>query len=168
MPLEGSEIALDETVPDTEKEFAPANARPAKKGTGMIAFLLLVTVAAGGFWWSRSQTGETAKANNVTPAESTLHLETFVLNLAGSNERAFLRVGIDLGLDQEAKHAQEVVPIAEVRDTILGTLAEAKADDLMTSAGKTKLKENVVRALQERVPVLRVKEIYFTEFLIQR
>lgn len=168
MFLQGILIALDDSVSDAQKEFAAANARPRKKGTGIVAVLLIMMVAVGGFWWLRSQTGETAKAESVTPVESTLHLETFVLNLAGSNERSYLRVGIDLGLDQDAKHAQEIIAIAEVRDTILGTLAEAKADDLLTSPGKAKLKENVLRALQARVPALRVKEIYFTELLIQR
>lgn len=108
------------------------------------------------------------RAESVNRVQTTLHLETFVLNLADSDQRAYLRVGIDLGLDQDAKHAQEVVPIAEVRDTILSTLGEAKLEDLMTSPGKAKLKENVLHALQQRVPDLRANEVYFTEFLIQR
>ena len=55
-----------------------------------------------------------------------------------------------------------------MRDTILGVLAEAKVDDLMTAPGKTQLKENLLHALQARVPELGVEEVYFTEFLIQR
>jgi flagellar basal body-associated protein FliL len=55
-----------------------------------------------------------------------------------------------------------------VRDTILGVLALSKVDELMTAAGKTKLKQDLLRTLQERVPQLEVQEVYFTEFLIQR
>jgi len=55
-----------------------------------------------------------------------------------------------------------------VRDAILGVLAEAKVNDLMTAAGKTKLKADLLHALQERIPQLGVEEVYFTEFLIQR
>jgi len=61
-----------------------------------------------------------------------------------------------------------LAPVGQVRDTILGALAEAKVNDLMTAAGKVKLKENLLHALQERVPQLGVEEVYFTEFLIQR
>jgi flagellar basal body-associated protein FliL len=78
-----------------------------------------------------------------------------------------LRVGIDLGLNRETKR-EETAPVSEVRDTVLDVLAEAKVSDLMTVAGKTKLKENVLHALQERLPRLGVEEVYFTEFLIQR
>lgn len=130
--------------------------------------LPLLLVAAAGAWFWRSQGGESAHANSVRPVQSTLHLETFVLNLADSNQRSYLRVGVDLGLNQETKHAEQTVPIAAIRDTVLSTLGEAKVDDLMTPAGKAKLKENILRALDERVPQLEVKEVYFTEFLIQR
>ena len=69
---------------------------------------------------------------------------------------------------REAKRGEEMAPVAQVRDTILSVLAEAKVDELMTAAGKTKLKEDLLHALQERVPQLGVEEVYFTEFLIQR
>jgi flagellar basal body-associated protein FliL len=153
-------------VPDSEKQFTPTKGPTRRTRFGVPLFL--IALAATGFWFWRSQSGDAARADSVSPVQSTLHLETFVLNLADSDQRAYLRVGIDLGLDQDSKHAQELVPIAEVRDTILGTLGEAKVDDLMTSAGKANLKENVLHALQQRVPDLRAREVYFTECLIQR
>jgi flagellar FliL protein len=94
-------------------------------------------------------------------------LETFVLNLAEPGQRSYLRVGIDLGLAREIARG-ETAPVGQVRDTILGVLADWKVDDLTTLKGKTKLKEDLLHALQERVPGLGVEEVYFTEFLIQR
>ena len=96
-----------------------------------------------------------------------MHLETFVMNLADTDQRSYLRVGIDLGLHNEPKRS-EALPVAKVRDTILGVLAVAKVDDLLTSAGKNQLKQDVLHALQTRIPELGVEEVYFTEFLIQR
>ena len=130
----------------------------------VVVFLL----SAVGVWFWTSHGNELAQAHGVSPAQSTLHLETFVLNLADTNQRSYLRIGVDLGLNQEAKHAAETVPVAEVRDTILSVLGDAKVDDLMTSPGKAKLKQDLLRALQQRVPQLGVEEVYFTEFLIQR
>ena len=106
-----------------------------------------------------------------TKVQRTLHLETFVLNLAGEDERAYLRVGIDLGLRDPAKKEKEgdaAFPVALVRDTILGVLSAARPDDILTLAGKQTLKANILKALRERVPELAVQEVYFTEFLIQR
>ncbi|HEY1271097.1 MAG TPA: flagellar basal body-associated FliL family protein [Terriglobales bacterium] len=98
---------------------------------------------------------------------SVLHLETFVLNLADPNERAYLRVGIDLGL-QRAVAENDGPPVALVRDTVLSVLAVAKPDEVLTPQGKAKLKADILRALQERVPQLQIQDVYFTEFLIQR
>ncbi len=78
-----------------------------------------------------------------------------------------MRVGIDLGLGRELGRSENV-PVALVRDTILGVLGQARVADLLEEKGKAKLKADLLRALQERVPGLAVEEVYFTEFLIQR
>lgn len=130
------------------------------------AIVLPVILGAIGVWYWTSR-GNDSSASAVPRIRSTLHLETFVLNLADTDQRSYLRVGIDLGLNREMKR-EETAPVAEVRDTILGVLAEARVDALMTAEGKTKLKENILQALQGRVPELGVTEVYFTEFLIQR
>jgi flagellar FliL protein len=128
---------------------------------------VLVVAAIGGWFWLHRAGEATAQAGGETRIASTLHLDTFVLNLADTEQRSYLRVGIDLGLNRELKR-DEPAPVAQVRDTILGVLAEGKVDELMTPAGKTKLKDNLLRALKERVPQLGVEEVYFTEFLVQR
>ncbi len=125
-----------------------------------------VILAGAGIWFWANRGAEAA--DEAPRVRSTLHLETFVLNLADTDQRSYLRVGIDLGLSQDAKHGEESAAVAEVRDTILSVLSETKLNDLMTAAGKAKLKQDLLHALQERVPRLGVDEVYFTEFLIQR
>ncbi|HZQ23469.1 MAG TPA: flagellar basal body-associated FliL family protein [Terriglobales bacterium] len=102
--------------------------------------------------------------------ESVLHLETFVLNLPDPSSRCYLRIGIDVGVSRmpEGKGESSAPAVPMVRDTILTALSTANADELMTTEGKLKLKEALVRALQQRVPELGVQEVYFTELLIQR
>jgi flagellar basal body-associated protein FliL len=154
---------------DTETNAETLGDPPAPKRRKFIFVLPVVIVVALAIWFWASRGGESA-----TPAEgeihikSTLHLETFVLNLADTDQKSYLRVGIDLGLTKEMKRGEEGPPVAQIRDTILGVLAEATVNDLMTASGKTKLKQNLLHALQERMPDLGVGEVYFTEFLIQR
>ena len=134
-----------------------------------IAFWILavVLVAAGAAVWSTHGAGPELLGSGSGRGKGTLHLETFVLNLADPGQRSYLRVGIDLRLAREMDR-KETAPVAEVRDTILSVLAESRVEELLTAQGKTKLKAGLLHALQERVPGLGVEEVYFTEFLIQR
>ena len=151
-----------------ELEAESLKSEPPKRRRGLALLIPLLVLAGAGVWfWISRGSESSAHANEETKVRSTLHLETFVLNLADSDQRSYLRVGIDLGLSQETKR-DEAAPISEVRDTILAVLSEAKVNDLLTSAGKAKLKQDLLRALQERIPQMGVEEVYFTEFLIQR
>ena len=140
------------------------------RGSGTFWILLIGLIFAGAAAWHLTirRSDFPAQANSLSAVQSTLHLETFVLNVGGTEQRAYLRVGIDLGLNLAAKHAEETVPVGQVRDTILAVIGEANADELMTASGKRKLKEHLLHALQEQIPQLGVQEVYFTEFLVQR
>lgn len=148
---------------NTEKE------KDSRSGPGGIVFSLvaIVLAAAGGWYWSTRRVEPVATSTS-GQVKSTLHLETFVLNLAGPDQRSYLRVGIDLGLGREPGKDENARTVAPVRDTILNVLAEARVEDLVDEKGKTKLKAELLHALQERLPGLEVEEVYYTEFLIQR
>jgi flagellar protein FliL len=139
---------------------------PAGGGRIVVVFLVLALAGLGIWFWNtrRLEPGPAGRSG----IKSTLHLETFVLNLADPGQRSYLRVGIDLGLGSEIGKGENAPPVALVRDTILGVLGQSRVDDLLEEKGKTKLKADLLHALQERVPVLGVEEVYFTEFLIQR
>lgn len=142
--------------------------KPRSRVVWIISALLMLALGGAGVWYWASRGNEPATHESPpTEVHATLHLETFVLNLADADQRSYLRVGIDLGLNQELKHG-ETAPVAQLRDTILSVLGEAKVEDLLTAAGKAKLKQNLLQALQERAPQLGIEEVYFTEFLIQR
>jgi len=164
-------MALDEDLKETpppNDEAPPFSLKGKVRKLAMIVPPVVLAVLGIWFWARRSPAPASAPEPEAeTQVRSTLHLETFVLNLADPDQRAYLRVGIDLGLSREEKK-DEAALTAPVRDTILGVLAQGKADELMTADGKAKLKENLLHALQERVPELGVQEVYFTEFLIQR
>ena len=146
-----------------------------RRGWRRIAAATLVfSLAAVGMWYlhrhSRSTAPHDVKVE--TKVRTVLHLDPFVVNLADPQGDRFLRVGIELGLDREPGEQnhpdQGETPIARTRDTILMVLTTCNADGLMTPAGKAKLKDDLTAALLERAPELHVREIYFTEFLVQR
>lgn len=148
-----------------EESKSPVRPRRFRSLVWVLSFLVLTGV---GLWFWMNHASEPAQGNQSDPVRSILHLETFVLNLADSDQRSYLRVGIDLELNQEAKHAEEMVPVAQVRDTILAVLGEAKVSDLLKPGGKTELKQRVLHALQDRVPALGVEEVYASAQVDQR
>jgi flagellar basal body-associated protein FliL len=151
------------------QEVEVKSGTPSGSKRRVILLLLPVVLLAGaGIWFWLARSSSPRPGTEGSQVKSTLHLETFVLNLSDLDQRSYLRVGIDLGLNTEPKRGEEPAPVAEVRDTILGVLAEGKVDELLTESGKTKLKENLLSALRQRMPQLGVEEVYFTEFLIQR
>lgn len=136
--------------------------------------LVLLLSTAGFLVWRGAK--RPAKATE-EPAESTLALETFTVNLTsnrnGSRKPAFLRIGITLGLapppsaaDQTLKQ-NEVAPIASIRDTVLSVLAPARPEELLELEGKRQLKDALLKALQEHAPQIAVRNVCFTEFLVQ-
>jgi flagellar FliL protein len=136
------------------------------KGRTLLAFMLAVALGAGGiFAWMRAS--RSARGEAIGGDASTLTLEPFVVNLAGE-ERAYLRVGITLGLSRPpAERNGAGLPVPLVRDTVLSVLTTARPDQLLGAEGKEKLKTEILEALRSRVPQLGVEGVYFTEFLVQ-
>lgn len=135
----------------------------------VVVVALLVAIAIQGY---RAVGGNDEKAS--TSAEprikSVLHLETFVINLDDPGQKSYLRIGIDLGLTgpPHTKEGEGGIPTAQLRDTILNVLSVGHPEELLTPAGKAKLKADLLHALRQRAPEMGIEEVYFTEFLIQR
>ena len=142
------------------------------KSPVLLIAAVLALVGVGGGVWFYTHHGKTAQAAAQEPEVlHTIHLEGFTVNLADVEENHFLRITIDLGLARAPKAAKEgesEIPTPRVRDAILTVLTAGKADALVTQDGKAQLKKQILAALQERVPELDAREVYFTEFLVQR
>jgi flagellar FliL protein len=140
----------------------------------VVGGLLAVALLAAASWFLISKSrAETAEKPPAAPAvKEVMHLESFVVNLADPPGDCFLRLGVDLGLGHPLKARSEkdagAVPTAQVRDVVLGVLTTYHSADLLAPSGKVKLKEELVKSLQAAVPELEVREVYFTDFLVQR
>lgn len=158
-----------------ESKSSAKPAEPVKKKSKAPFLVMVFAVLVGGaggawFFLHHSKTAEAAPEANAP--EFVVHLETFTVNLADPEEGHFLRVTIDLGLAHAPKGAAERgygdFPMARARDAILSVLTVGKADVLLTPEGKARLKHDLIQALQETVPEADVRNVYFTEFIVQR
>jgi len=142
--------------------------------TILVVVLLLALASAAGLWYRsrklRAGSGKPAAAE--TKVNAVMHLESFTVNLADKDQSSYLRVGIDLGLahdlpgGKDGDKSAQFMPL--VRDTLLGVLSIWSSEQLLAPDGRTKLKADLVKALRDRAPELDVREVYFTDFLVQR
>jgi len=141
---------------------------------GVVAAALILPVVALLVWFLHHHSASHArrKVRAEPQVKAVMHLEPFVVNLADPDGDRFFRVGIELGLEQEQDERknpnQAAMSLARARDTVLTILTVCDAQTLMVPAGKANLKDELIKALRERAPELGVREVYFTEFLIQR
>jgi flagellar FliL protein len=159
----------DANTANTNESSEPAR----KKSKALLFIALAVALAAGGGGWYFFFGRKTVAAKNDAPKPVTiLHLDNFIVNLADTDRDAYLRVGIDLGVTGPAKakpsDGKTDAPVPEIRDAILSVLSTYHSSDLLTPGGKNQLKENLITALNGKVPGLGVRDIYFTDFLVQR
>jgi flagellar protein FliL len=166
---------------DTANKSASPTQDKSKSSKATIALVALVALSAGGgsawFFSQRSLGVQAAKPkedeSTSTSPKYLVHLEGFTVNLNDPEETHFLRVTIDLGLDHLPKDSEKekpsaLLPMARIRDVILSVLTMSKANVLLTPEGKVQLKKDLLEALKRNVPEAGIREVYFTEFLVQR
>jgi flagellar protein FliL len=134
-----------------------------------LAVVVIVALAVAGWIWQRSTSAQLSDAvGSAGEVKAVQHLDGFIVNLSGASGNGYLRVGIDLGLGVELKDGQaRSAAIARVRDTILSVLSSRTVEELLSPAGRAKLKDDLLNAIRERVPEIQCQEVYFTEFLVQ-
>jgi len=135
------------------------------------AYYIMTRRAIAGGKKAASSAAPKLERQNAAPV-ALLSLAPFVINLADPDHNSFLRVEMTLGLDKELpkqnEDAKDSTFVPEVRDTILSVLNTWQSGQLLANDGKARLKQQLLSAIQQRVPKLGATQVYFTDFLIQR
>ncbi|MGO9271847.1 MAG: flagellar basal body-associated protein FliL [Terriglobia bacterium] len=169
-------MADDPNLAPVDPDSAPEEQKSGSPLRTIVVVLLLLAIAGTAGLWFRSRKLRAAAPAKTAPPEAkvnaVMHLESFTVNLADKDQSSYLRVGIDLGLGhdlpggKDGEKSAQFTPMA--RDTLLGVLSIWTSEQLLAPDGKTKLKADLVKALRDRAPELDVREVYFTDFLVQR
>jgi flagellar FliL protein len=132
---------------------------------GLAAVVLLV--GGGGAYWKFG-----ASAPAAAPAEppAVVDLEPFVVNLADTDGKRFLRVSLTLVVEGE-QHAkafeEDAVARAMVRSAILERLTQLSSDTLVTPGGKAALKKVITEIVGHHAAHLKISDVVFSEFIVQ-
>lgn len=94
-------------------------------------------------------------------------LDSFTVNLLSDSGRRYLKVQLNLELDAEEVAAELESKTAVVRDTVIRLLSSKTLEEISTAKGKDNLKEQIVNQLNLRLRDGNVRNVYFTEFVVQ-
>jgi len=157
-----------------------------------IAVVVGVVIAAfgiGGAVYYLMKTGrlpiqEGSTHRMVAVGSGTTHamtLEPLLVNLADGGGSSYLRIALTLrvadvpeGKDSRGKEDKPKEDrftndaVASVRDTTLAVLGRQTADSLLAVDGKERLKADLEKAFVEHNADLKVMDVFFTDFLVQR
>ncbi|MCI4406256.1 MAG: flagellar basal body-associated protein FliL [Sulfuricurvum sp.] len=94
-------------------------------------------------------------------------LETFTVNLLSESGRRYLKCEMDLEMEGKelSPELEEKKPV--FRDIIIRVLSSKSLEEISTVKGKEKLKEQIVNELNMRLKDGKVKNVYFTDFVVQ-
>ena len=161
-----------------------AEAAGGKKKIGMIIGIIvgLLVLGGGGYYAyinffkekpaeekpvDGEETKETAPVEKDVNLGMMFPLDPFVVNLAGSEGKRFLKVTVSLELSTPEVNLELKENIQKITDSILVLLSSKAFEDVYSVQGKFKLKDEITTRVNRFLVVGHVKDAYFTEFIIQ-
>ncbi len=94
-------------------------------------------------------------------------LDQFIVNLLSEGGAKFLKTKIDLELGNPELTAELDKKKPLVRDIVIRTLSSKTFQEVSTNRGKEKLKDELVDKINAVLADGRVRNIFFTEFVVQ-
>ena len=92
---------------------------------------------------------------------------TFVVNLADKDADRYLKVTVILEVENEQVKQEVEKRLPQIKDSITTLLFTKTSRELKTAEGVEKLKEEILRRVNAILPLGGVKNVYFTDFVIQ-
>ena len=147
---------------------------------GLVFILLAAGVGAAAFFLPEympeplnffdHKPAEGSPAHKKPPQEERGHIysmDPFIVNLADAEQNRYLKIRINLESKKPEPNEEFTKKLPLIKDTILTILSQKKSEELFHSSGKEKLKAEMLRSVNPNLVELKIKAVYFTEFVIQ-
>jgi len=94
-------------------------------------------------------------------------LDTFIVNLLSENGRRYLKIKVNLELEDEDLAEEVTLKTPVIRDIVIRIASSKTLEEISTEKGKDKFKDQVLQEINSRMKDGRIQNIYFTDFVIQ-
>ena len=169
---------------EAEEEGGAEEGEEEKKGLPIKLILIVVGVlalAGGGYFaytnffqeepveeLKKEEGADGENAEELPPGLGVMFtMDPFVVNLAGSEGKRFLKVTATLELSSPEVNPEFEENLQKITDSILVLLSSKSFEDVYSVQGKFKLKDEITTRVNRFLVVGHVKDAYFTEFIVQ-
>lgn len=111
--------------------------------------------------------GSSARSTNLLTIGPMYPMDQFVVNLLSESGSRFLKTSLDIELSSEELSAEMDKKKPAIRDIIIRTLSSKTFEEVSTMKGKERLKDEVVQKINEILADGQVRNIFFTDFVVQ-
>lgn len=165
-----------------EQEQEQTAQKKKKKPLVLILIIVVILVAggAGAFLFlkkgssNKTQTAATQESRSVLN-DKNVHLKTLpsiIVNLADPSGDRYLKISLALVMNGKEKpksgeSGTDTIEDAAIKNAIITVISTKNSDSLLTVTGKEELKKQLIAAINKALGEDAVKDIYFTDFIIQ-
>jgi len=152
-----------------------------KKLIIILLIIILITAAGGGaaykFLVLDKQDEEAKKEKkaekiveeikNVEELGIQFDVGTFIVNLQDRDADRYLKISLVLEVQDEKIKMELEKRLPQIKDAITTLLFTKSSKELKTAEGIEELKEEIIKRINAILPIGGVKNVYFTDFVIQ-
>lgn len=163
----------DEEKDEEKQEEAVKKAFPLKL---VIIAVLVLLVAGGGFmvWKKMSAPKEKGQIvaikekDNANPDMGPIYpLETIIVNLLDPSGKRYLKIQIQLELDNETLKVEIDKRMPQFKDAIISLLSSKTIPDINSVEGKMQLRAELAALFNQHLKSGKITNVFFMDFIIQ-
>ncbi len=94
-------------------------------------------------------------------------LDAFIVNLADEGGDRYLKTRVELEMSGEGVAEELNSRLPQIRDMVLVLLSNKTFADIRTPRGKAQVREEVIARVNSALTSGEVRQVYFTEFVVQ-
>ena len=155
---------------ETESQDKPEKKKKSLLFKIIILVVLLAILGGGGFFGYVKFLKKEPPAQAAEPQieqSVAVDMGTFLVNLSDPGGKRYLKITMQFELSGQKLNEEVTKRNVELRDMIIMLLSSKEYSEIGNATGKITLKRELVSRLNKMLREGQVKEVYFTEFLVQ-
>jgi flagellar FliL protein len=133
----------------------------------LLSLILIILIGGGFFFWKKTFSPDRQSKKDFEQIGPIFPLEAFIVNLADSDGRRYLKVTMELELSDKRLTEELKKRLPQIRDSILMILTTKRFEDIHRAEGKIALRNEIISKLNSLLKKGSITNLYFTEFVIQ-